>query len=518
VIGARTVDLSQPPLKIEMDGAAPNSCGSNSYQVRSIAPLHRCVITGLTIVPQHRQNELARTDGVGSLLPLAVERDGPCQGVGWSIHERLGVDVGVAVGVANIDNARAGGIEGVVDRVLEQAASRLAGRARRPFTKAVDARRIEGAANRSRSSGPLPRIGLLTNKSRMGSNGRSISGRNATAPRWMAVAGVLIVGLAHAHPGRAETNPAMSEALFQEAKRLTAAGKYAEACPKLEESYRLDPGTGTLLNLGVCYEKTGRTAKAWACFNEAASAARREGRSDRFKMATEHAKALEPTLSRLVVVVGPGADLSGLEVRVDDTILGRASWGFAMPYDPGTHHVTATTPGKRPYKTSVALGAKGDRREIVIGVLEADPSNRMKVSEAPSSSPAKAGVAVPLAPDAAAPAPGPSRVPMVLIGGLGVVGIGVGAYFGVQAISKRDASNRTCAATFCDDPAAVEKMSAAQRDAWISNVGMGVGIVGVGVATYLFFAGRASNETKNALTVVPVLGLREGGLALSRSW
>jgi len=332
-----------------------------------------------------------------------------------------------------------------------------------------------------------------------------------------AVVGVLLVTLAHARPTLAETNPAMSEALFQEAKRLTAAGKHAEACPKLEESYRLDPGTGTLLNLGVCYETTGKTAKAWAKFNEAASAARREGRTDRFKMATEHAKALEPVLSRLVVVVAPSADVAGLEVRVDDTVLGKASWGFAMPYDPGTHQVTATAPGKKPYKVSIALAAKGDRKDVVVGVLEVDPSQRTTASHPPASA-AKSGTAPSIAADAATPASRPSRVPAYLIGGLGVVGLGVGTYFGVQAISKRNASNRTCPGTLCEDPGAVEKMEAANKDAWISNVGLGVGIVGVGVATYLFFTQRAPTETKNALTVVPVLGLREGGLSLSRSW
>jgi hypothetical protein len=336
--------------------------------------------------------------------------------------------------------------------------------------------------------------------------------------RYVASAGALIVGVACATPSNAQTNPAMSEALFQEAKRLTAAGKYAEACPKLEESHRLDPGTGTLLNLAVCYDKTGRTAKAWATFNEAASAARREGRSDRFKMATDQAKALEPRLSRLVVTVAPGADVAGLEVHVDDTVLGKASWGFAMPYDPGAHQVTATAPGKKPYKAPVALGPKGDRKEVIIGVLEADPSSSMKVSDSPSSIPSKPGGAPALAADSTTPVSAPSRVPMYLIGGLGVVGLGVGTYFGVQAISKRNESNQTCPGNLCDDPVAVANMRDANRNAWISNVGVGVGIVGLGVATYLLFAGRTSNETKTAVTVIPVVGLREGGLSLSRSW
>lgn len=69
-------------------------------------------------------------------------------------------------------------------------------------------------------------------------------------------------------PVRAEDpgNAAAAQGLFDEARALMAAGQAAEACPKLEESQRLDPGSGTLMNLARCYEQTNRIATAWSTY------------------------------------------------------------------------------------------------------------------------------------------------------------------------------------------------------------------------------------------------------------
>ena len=89
-------------------------------------------------------------------------------------------------------------------------------------------------------------------------------------------------------------DPAGAQALFSEAKKLMSAGKYAEACPKLEESQRIAPATGTKFNLGDCYEHVGRSASAWAAFLSVAASARNANQGAREKAARDRAKALEP--------------------------------------------------------------------------------------------------------------------------------------------------------------------------------------------------------------------------------
>ena len=54
----------------------------------------------------------------------------------------------------------------------------------------------------------------------------------------------------------------MAESLFREGKRLSSEKKFSEACPKFEESYRLDPGLGTLLNLATCHLSFGHYEQA----------------------------------------------------------------------------------------------------------------------------------------------------------------------------------------------------------------------------------------------------------------
>jgi tetratricopeptide (TPR) repeat protein len=153
----------------------------------------------------------------------------------------------------------------------------------------------------------------------------------------VSVAGLFAVALA-GRDGRAEPSPAdksLATALFQQGRALLEQGRIAEACRKLEESQRLDPGGGTLLNLALCHEHEGRTATAWAEFTEAIGFARRDGRTQRVEIAETHIEQLEPKLCRMEIVVPSAADVPGLEVLRDGSPIGRAAWGAPMPIDPG---------------------------------------------------------------------------------------------------------------------------------------------------------------------------------------
>jgi hypothetical protein len=135
----------------------------------------------------------------------------------------------------------------------------------------------------------------------------------------------------------------------------------SEACPKLAESHRLDPATGTLFALALCHEQEGKLASAWAEFNDAEGRARQEGRQDREALAKERAAALLPRLSSLTVDVSPEAAAhEGLEIRVDGNPLARPAWGVAVPTNGGEHRIEATAPGKAPWSQSLTLANDRD--------------------------------------------------------------------------------------------------------------------------------------------------------------
>ncbi|HEY5375064.1 MAG TPA: hypothetical protein VIK01_15390 [Polyangiaceae bacterium] len=185
----------------------------------------------------------------------------------------------------------------------------------------------------------------------------------------LGVAALLVLAPFRAR-AQSDTESALAEALYRQARELMAAGKYSEACPKLAESYRLDPGTGTLLNLATCRELEGKLATAWLLYSDALLAAQRDRRDDREQFAQQHLTELEPKLSRLTLVVPPEADDPDLDLTLDGARVAAAARGVPTYVDPGTHTVQAKAPGKRAWSQTIEIAATAEQRVVSIPKLE----------------------------------------------------------------------------------------------------------------------------------------------------
>jgi hypothetical protein len=74
----------------------------------------------------------------------------------------------------------------------------------------------------------------------------------------MALSALVLAGAPRGAFAQTAADTDRAERLFAEASALVAAGKYAEACPRFEESERLDGALGTHYNLALCFEKIGK--------------------------------------------------------------------------------------------------------------------------------------------------------------------------------------------------------------------------------------------------------------------
>ena len=294
---------------------------------------------------------------------------------------------------------------------------------------------------------------------------------------------------------------AVAEQLFRDAKRLAKNGDYDAACPKFAESQRLDPQLGTLLHLATCHEQQGLTATAWAEYSEAVDRATEQGEAKRARLARERADALEGILSRLRVKSLGAHD--GLEVVLDDVVLGPASLASALPVDPGEHVLEARAPGYRPWHKTLSIPEGPAETEVVVPVLErgSDPSDASDTTNPTAPSDAGDG----------------QRLAGWIVGGVGVVGFAFMAGFGARAASQASSADDECEGRFCSQ-AGLDGHAAARTSATVTTVGFVLGLVGVGTGVTLLLTAPSSDDDDTTAYLTPSFGPDGGGLTLGVGW
>jgi len=290
-----------------------------------------------------------------------------------------------------------------------------------------------------------------------------------------------------ASPVRAETPAQQADKLYQEGMALLDTNP-AAACPKLEESYKLDPAIGTQFRLGECLEKLGKLARAHDVFVEVAEQAKRFGDKSKEEKGRQRATALEPKLGR-VVVEGPAGAPGDLAVTIDGeaTAIGKVRW-----VQPGMVKVRAQASGHDATEIEVKVEAGAEAKATI-------PALRVIVG----------------GPEPAKPRDGSAqRAAGIAVGAGGLVVLGMGIGFGLFAKSTYDdaLANECGGDPNACSPAGRQKGEDAFTFSYVST-GLFVG-GGVALATGLVVALTAPSAPKKPAAripvVVPVVG-REGG-------
>lgn len=278
---------------------------------------------------------------------------------------------------------------------------------------------------------------------------------------------VMTIGLGCAQPARAQTSTAAAVQLFDEGRAALQRGELDVACAKFQESNRLDAAIGTTFNLANCEEQRGRLATAWALFRQVAG--RMKPDDPRLAVASERIAALDRRVPRLILSTSYRTP-AGTRARVDEIELAGASFGSAIPLDPGTHQIVIRSPSAATRSSSVNL----------------EEGKTVTVSVDPPLSAAGPAIASPKR-DSSKILGMTRQQALWVTGGIGAAGLLVGTVAGVVGLNAQAVGNDNCSdKTKTCSQTGYNANQRAKAMATVSTIGFVVGVVGAGAATYVF--------------------------------
>jgi tetratricopeptide (TPR) repeat protein len=299
-----------------------------------------------------------------------------------------------------------------------------------------------------------------------------------TAARSLAVLSILVLVPPAWAQSRAD-DIKRADQRFEDGRRLAGQGRHAEACRAFEESNRLDPAAGTLINLGDCYLKLGRTTSAWLRYRDAMLRAQAERDEPRRSLAEDRAASVALRVSKLKIV-SASADVL---IERDGRPVPPAHLGKSVPVDPGGHTVTAVPPGQEPWTLRVDV-----------------PAGATLTVEVPVSG-------RPVARDDQPKREDPRPTFAIVAGAAAVALLGASSIFGLRAIDKWDESEGHCRDGLCD-ARGVDLAEEASAAATASTVLFITAAAIAGGGAYLWFSSRPEAPR-------PMVAPVQGGAALT---
>ncbi|MEQ9325008.1 MAG: tetratricopeptide repeat protein [Polyangiaceae bacterium] len=308
------------------------------------------------------------------------------------------------------------------------------------------------------------------------------------------LAPILTVALAWATPARAD-KVADAEALFNQAKDLRDAGNFERACPLFEDSQRLDPQLGTLINLADCYEKQGKWATAWARYKAAIEIAEKRG-DDRIDFVREGRDRVEPKVPKVVITVTNDAE--GLTVKRGGVKLSDTMYGVKLTVDPGLVPVTILR------GEEVLEEREVEAKEGEVSTLELDLA-AIAAAHPPPPDPKPAPVTqpVPVPVTPTEPYDPTHRNVGIIISAVGAAAVLVAGGLEIAALVKKGEANApdSCVNKFCTQ----DGLDAASSAKTFAEVGQWLGIGGLvtlAVGATVFFTAPSEPDDEASARLV----------------
>jgi hypothetical protein len=295
------------------------------------------------------------------------------------------------------------------------------------------------------------------------------------------------------------------------------AGRFQEAVDLFTRAEAIVHSPIHLIYLARAQLKLGQWVKAYENFNRIKREGAPANAPAAVKKAVDDASKelgmLEPQLPQVAAKVkNPTADV---EVQMDGTPIPPLLVGLMRPVDPGQHVFVAKSATAA--SQSVTLDVQPSSRHTV--ELELKPLT----APAPVTpvTPAPAPTTTALAPatvDTGASPGGANgmRIASYAALGLGVVGVGLGTVFIIQAGSTQKEADDLCPSEPCDPalkPEIDKKDDDAASQRTLALVGYGVGGVALAAGVTLFIlSGKKSEAAARAPSIQPYVGYRSAGI------
>ena len=280
-----------------------------------------------------------------------------------------------------------------------------------------------------------------------------------------------------------EANASRAEALFREGAAALKRGDLARGCEKLAQSNQLDPAIGTLGLLALCHERQGRIATAVSEYRTVASLARSANQTERATVAATQAEQLSTQVSHLVLALGD--DRSAVIVELDGRRLSWSELSAPLAVDAGPADIRVTRAGYEAHTERVEIAAAGSTTWLVIPKLK--QREVAATGAAPSGDPLpsqdQAAAAARLSPSKARDSALPPITWVAL--GAGAVGVSIGTYLGVGALSSNHDSNAHCTNNQCDSDGVLLRQRALHQ-ATGSTIAFAAGTAALGAALVLY--------------------------------
>jgi hypothetical protein len=204
------------------------------------------------------------------------------------------------------------------------------------------------------------------------------------------------------------------------------------------------------------------------------------------------AASLEPRIPSLRVVVEGAVEGTRVRITIDGKEIAPAAAKLPRKLNPGKHVVVASADGFDDAREEISIAEAAD--EVVTLRLVRQGESASKPIEPTRLDQGGTG----------------TTSPLVYVGfGVGAAGIVTGAVAGYLSMNETNEIKDGCDGDRCP-PASESDADGARTLAWVSNVGFGVGVVGIGLGIWGLASSGASTQQPRARAraIEPIVGAR----------